>query len=147
MLGVVMVPPTQERVWKKFSDERLARKFFKEAKARFPQAPLFLISLTTAIPPTEDFYSKKRKGLWCPCCGEERKFITDSRLDLKRCSICGISERDFYVRSFNGTWPKFKEARIRRKKLTLNKEIAEKQNKGDERRLKIKRKQRKEVNS
>ena len=145
MLGVVMVPSTHKRVWKKFSDERLARKFFKEAKARFPQAPLFLISLTTAIPPTEDFYSKKRNGLWCPYCGEERKFITDSHLYLKRCSICGISEHDFYVRSFNGTWPKFKEVRIRRKKLTLNKEIAEKQNKREERRLK--RKQRKEASS
>jgi rubrerythrin len=66
-----------------------------------------LISLTKAFPPDEN--QKKRKGLWwCPYCGKYRKFKHNSNLNLKICPICGIGERDFYVRSYNNLWHKGK---------------------------------------
>jgi transposase-like protein len=41
---------------------------------------------------------------WCPYCGKESLFGYDARLNNARCKACGISERDFYVRRFNGLW-------------------------------------------
>ena len=46
----------------------------------------------------------KKGAAWCPYCGRETPFGWDGRLDYVRCVECGISERDFYVRKFNGLW-------------------------------------------
>jgi len=57
------------------------------------------------IPPPEGFKPALKQGrAWCPVCGEETKFRYDGRLDYARCSQCGISERDFYVRQYNRLW-------------------------------------------
>lgn len=57
------------------------------------------------IPPPEGFKPALKQGrAWCPVCGEETRFRHDSRLDYARCSGCGLSERDFYVRSYNRLW-------------------------------------------
>jgi hypothetical protein len=60
---------------------------------------------TPVIRPPEGFSPALQKALaWCPYCGEEKPFDLDSRLGYARCMGCGISERDFYVRQFNGLW-------------------------------------------
>lgn len=134
MFGVVIIFHKQKKVWKKFSDREGAFKFLNAAKVRFPGASSFLVSLAEPTPPPEGFTPKK-KNLWCPYCGEERVFITNSYLDLKQCPVCDMSDRDFYIRNYNNIWPKFKETRIRRKKLILNKEFAEKQLRREARKL------------
>lgn len=64
-----------------------------------------LISLTKAFAPPEGF---KRKGSkwWCPYCRKVRVFLQDSELNLKYCPVCRISDRDWYVRTYNNLWDK-----------------------------------------
>ncbi|HHW43557.1 MAG TPA: hypothetical protein GXX25_07070 [Desulfotomaculum sp.] len=60
---------------------------------------------TPVIKPPEGFSPALQKALaWCPCCEKETPFGLDGRLGYARCVGCGISERDFYVRQFNGLW-------------------------------------------
>lgn len=48
---------------------------------------------------------KLKKGqLWCPYCSMPVKFKMDRYLDIRKCPICGISERDYYVKKVNDTW-------------------------------------------
>ena len=48
---------------------------------------------------------KLKKGqLWCPYCSNPVIFVRDNRLGVKRCPICGISDRDFHVRMINKLW-------------------------------------------
>ena len=48
---------------------------------------------------------KLRKGqLWCPYCSNPVMFVKDKRLGVKKCPICGISDRDFNVKMINNTW-------------------------------------------
>lgn len=42
--------------------------------------------------------------IWCPYCSAPVKFIKDSRLGVKKCPICGISDKDFNVRTINKLW-------------------------------------------
>lgn len=41
---------------------------------------------------------------WCPYCGAGRSFRQDHHLKIRRCEICGISEKDFSVRKENDLW-------------------------------------------
>ena len=38
---------------------------------------------------------------WCPYCNKWRVFSYDDYLGVNRCSVCGISDQDFYVRKYN----------------------------------------------
>jgi len=63
------------------------------------------VAETQAIAPPEGYSPDLKRGLaWCPYCGRETPFAYDFRLNYARCSGCGISERDFYVRQFNSFW-------------------------------------------
>lgn len=58
---------------------------------------------TQAVRPPEGYSPTLKKGIaWCPYCGKEMPFAYDGRVDSARCVECGISERDYYVRLFNG---------------------------------------------
>lgn len=46
----------------------------------------------------------KRGQYWCPYCSNPVKFINDEKLGVKRCPICGISNRDYYVKKVNNLW-------------------------------------------
>jgi predicted RNA-binding Zn-ribbon protein involved in translation (DUF1610 family) len=48
--------------------------------------------------------SPKTHTAWCPYCGAAKEFVHDAALDTCRCSGCGISTEDFYVRRHNGFW-------------------------------------------
>jgi len=56
-------------------------------------------------PPDGYRLKKLAKGFaWCPNCGAERPFGWDARVGYARCMECGTTEREFYVRTFNGLW-------------------------------------------
>ncbi len=59
---------------------------------------------TTHNPPEGYEPSPKTRTAWCPYCGAAKEFIHDPALDTCRCSGCGISTEDFYVRGHNGFW-------------------------------------------
>lgn len=102
----VMVILRGKKAQRKFPDESMGRVFFKRAKERFGVDNTYLISLTKAIPPPEEFIPRKaQKKYWCPFCGDERRFKHNSRLDSDECPICGITDREFYVRKYNNLWP------------------------------------------
>lgn len=102
----VMVILKGRKAKKDFRDEELGKAFFLKAKARFGAENTFLISLTKAIPPPEGYTPKRaQKKYWCPFCGDERRFNHDSSIDAERCCICGITDREFYVRKYNHLWP------------------------------------------
>lgn len=43
----------------------------------------------------------KRGEMWCPYCSNIVVFIRDSSSGVKRCPICEISIRDFWVKKVN----------------------------------------------
>lgn len=43
---------------------------------------------------------------WCPYCNKWRVFNFDDYLGVNRCSICTISDHDFFVRKYNNLWDK-----------------------------------------
>lgn len=68
-----------------------------------PDIEIFMAFLDPQAPNKEVTIPKGR--MWCPYCAKPQKFIAQN--DLLRCQYCGISDRDFYVRTYNGTWHKF----------------------------------------
>ena len=64
-----------------------------------------LISRSKAFKKPANF--KIPKGhMWCPYCIKARIFVFDDRLGVDRCSVCHISDQDFYVKKENGLWEK-----------------------------------------
>jgi len=49
--------------------------------------------------PKEIILSKKQ--LWCPYCSNKVVFKKDKKLGIKKCPICNISEKDFWVKKVN----------------------------------------------
>lgn len=45
--------------------------------------------------------NKRKKEYFCPYCNEVKKFKRDRYLGVDRCTICGISVRDYYVKRCN----------------------------------------------
>lgn len=41
------------------------------------------------------------KQLWCPYCSNKVIFKRDKKLGIKKCPICNISEKDFWVKRVN----------------------------------------------
>lgn len=73
---------------------------------RFPKRKV----TNTVIPPPDDLQVPRGKW-WCPYCGEVTKHSNDEYLGVIRADCCGISERDYYVRSYNGLWETYKGKR------------------------------------
>lgn len=46
----------------------------------------------------------KAKQMWCPYCSTPVVFVKDKKLGVKRCPICGISDRDYHVKRLNSRW-------------------------------------------
>jgi hypothetical protein len=84
-----------------------AKELTKKAKEKYrnrPDVQVDLISRTKAFAPPQDF-RPRGKRYWCPYCAKERMFRPDNSRDAKVCMVCGISDRDFYVRTYNHLWP------------------------------------------
>lgn len=82
-----------------FRDFDKAKEVFEAAMERFGEDHCFFVSSKPYGPPK----GHRRKGnlLWCPYCGELRTFRHDPRNNIHKCPICGISEKDTYVRRYN----------------------------------------------
>lgn len=92
-------------------DNEITQDTYKRVKQRYlkikekvgGQATVEIISHTIAFKPKG---TKPHKSwLWCPYCAKWRIFSPDDILGVDRCSICGISTKDFYVREYNHLWP------------------------------------------
>jgi len=46
----------------------------------------------------------KVNQMWCPYCSTPVVFVKDKKFGVKRCPICGISDRDYYVKRLNSKW-------------------------------------------
>lgn len=46
----------------------------------------------------------KLTQMWCPYCSSPVVFVKDKKLGVKRCPMCGISDRDYYVKRLNTRW-------------------------------------------
>jgi len=61
--------------------------------------------MTQVHKPPAGFKARTEEGFaWCPHCGAEHPFGWDERVGYARCMECGTTEREFYVRTFNGLW-------------------------------------------
>ena len=80
-----------------------AKEYAKELKAANTEGDMYidLVSGTRAYPPKKDMKGK-RYEMWCPYCVKYRSFITDQRLGVEKCPVCGMSDSDFYVKKYNG---------------------------------------------
>jgi hypothetical protein len=59
------------------------------------------------IYPRPEVAKTPRGKLWCPYCGDWRKFGQSKKtphLEYLRCEKCNISTEDFYVKKFNNLW-------------------------------------------
>lgn len=45
--------------------------------------------------------SLKSKEYWCPYCSTKVIFQRDKKIGIKKCPICGISEKDYWVKKVN----------------------------------------------
>ena len=43
----------------------------------------------------------KKKQLWCPYCSNIVMFKKDKKTGVKKCPICNISDKDFWVKKVN----------------------------------------------
>lgn len=66
---------------------------------------VYPVNRSRATPPPPKWFPEFRENFWCPYCAAERDFPYDSKLETKRCEVCGVSEQDFYYRDFNGLIP------------------------------------------
>lgn len=46
----------------------------------------------------------KRGQLYCPYCSSISIFKRDSKLGVRKCPYCGISDRDYNVKKVNKIW-------------------------------------------
>lgn len=63
---------------------------------------------TKPTPPEQSGAKRKsKKQLYCPYCAQYRKFKARQKngyLTYRRCTSCGISNEDFYVKTYNKLW-------------------------------------------
>ena len=41
---------------------------------------------------------------WCPYCADHRHFEYNGFIEQDQCNVCGITDRDYYVRKFNSCY-------------------------------------------
>lgn len=99
-MNKVVIFKGKARVEHSFMDEAVGKNFLALAQERFGADNVHLVSCTAAIAPPSGFIPNHRP-IWCPYCAEERRFVYSTRIESKKCPVCGISDRDFYVKKYN----------------------------------------------
>jgi hypothetical protein len=61
------------------------------------------------------FKPKDSRHLWCPFCGEVKRFKMGEN-DALRCPVCGISDHEFYVRKANHLFSTKEEHEVKKRK-------------------------------
>lgn len=109
---VLVVSKDGERHFRRFQNERDAATFKASVEAylkRISKATyykVYQISGSGSIPPPPDFRPPVGKPTWCPYCGAMRKFKNDAKFDVLRCTVCWITEDEFWVKMYNHTHAK-----------------------------------------
>lgn len=93
-----------------------AKKAARELKDKYSHRDdiiIEIISRKKAFEKPDDIVIKGNQ-LWCPYCRKPRRFKAGQEVEIdgitfvsdgRRCVVCGISDRDFYVRTYNHLWP------------------------------------------
>jgi len=85
-----------------FTDDEHGNKIFEALKPHYEE--IFKVSYTEAFSPPEGYQPNFPRKTWCPYCSAERRFKKNPIQDCYICSICGISERDFWIKKYNDIW-------------------------------------------
>jgi len=90
-----------------FKTEEELINLVKEARKLFPDARVHLAEHLHPIPVDYDL-PRSMSSLWCPYCGRWRNFKRIRKISKRAtfCSVCGISDRDYNVKTQNDLWPK-----------------------------------------
>lgn len=80
-------------------------KFISSITKEDPQMELHMVDVYKAREP-----EGTGKGYWCPYCCNWEYWVSDM-LSSKICPICGISDNDFYVKSYNKLFDKKMESK------------------------------------
>lgn len=63
---------------------------------------LYTVDCSKQTPPPVKFETEVPDGTcWCPYCADHRHFVYSSVLEQDQCNVCGITDRDYYVRKYN----------------------------------------------
>jgi len=93
-----------------FQDEAELKKFITDAKQLYPDSKIYLVEHLHPLPidPTKPKPQIKGTVLWCPYCGEWRRFNKDRKTSkvTQYCTICRMSTKDFGLKTSNDIWPK-----------------------------------------
>jgi rubrerythrin len=82
-------------------------KYIKVEMIKLKQIDIFSLTKNINEEPDKSIPKgvKLKKGqLWCPYCSNPVMFVKDNKLNIKKCPICGISDRDFWVKKVNNIW-------------------------------------------
>lgn len=103
MWGVVLQKGSK-KVIKRCSDKEEADRLYKYGNIKDEEIEkLGVVSLTKAYPPSKDV--KVSEGeLYCPYCITYRNFKKGNKVGVKKCVVCGISVKNYYVRKYNKLW-------------------------------------------
>ncbi len=104
MWGVV-VEQGDEHWVEKFQDKEEAEQYFNTIQLSCGNTPVKrgVVSTRKAFRPPEG-PGQKGGRYWCPYCVAYREFVHDDTHGVKRCNVCRISDRDFYVKKYNKLW-------------------------------------------
>ena len=99
----VIIRSKEQAQTKKFKTYEEAAEYYNKALPLLEQYNILLgvVSLREPIPPDEE-KEPKRGQLWCPYCGEYRRFV--NKEGYKRCPICYMTTESFWVKTYNDLW-------------------------------------------
>lgn len=115
MKMVSIVSPKGVRVTQKFQDPDMAQSFYKKAIRKMQGHHIYLYDTNDVVAPPEDYMPTRPGTLWCPFCGQERRFFEGGD-GYRRCTVCRISDNEFNVRKFNHLWNETSTKGRRRKR-------------------------------
>lgn len=101
--GVIIRSKNGNREYKKFKTKQEAEDYFSKATLLLEgyNVKIGLVSTVDPIPIDEN-KTKKRGQLWCPYCGEYKRFVIKE--GYKRCGLCYVSTESFWVKKYNNLW-------------------------------------------
>jgi hypothetical protein len=90
-----------KRMHKTFTDMEVRdlKEYWERVKKRYKGGKFFTVrNSSRTVPPV---VLKDKKKVWCPYCAAERRFPLDEFVNVNRCTVCGVSITEYWVRAFN----------------------------------------------
>ncbi|SKC86915.1 hypothetical protein [Maledivibacter halophilus] len=60
-----------------------------------------VVNFDLKISPKPYWIKVSKNKIWCPYCNRIRTFKNNSFYGVRKCEVCGISIKDYYVKKFN----------------------------------------------